>query len=176
MVNSRPLTYMPIDSENQAALTPNCFLMLSTSGVNQPATYMVEEGSASASNWNMLQYMLDQFWHRWVKEYLPTITKRTKWFADCKPVETGDLVVVVEEQQRNGWIRGRVLRVIPGRDGRVRSAVVKTASTILRRPVTKLAVLEVGGTAQGNLEQYGAGNVADTSSDEDGHPSNSTLP
>ncbi|XP_062704076.1 uncharacterized protein LOC134286477 [Aedes albopictus] len=176
MVNSRPLTYMPIDSENQAALTPNCFLMLSTSGVNQPATYMVEEGSASASNWNMLQYMLDQFWHRWVKEYLPTITKRTKWFADCKPVETGDLVVVVEEPQRNGWIRGRVLRVIPGRDGRVRSAVVKTASTILRRPVTKLAVLEVGGTAQGNLEQYGAGNVADTSSDEDGHPSNSTLP
>ncbi|XP_055632837.1 uncharacterized protein LOC129773265 [Toxorhynchites rutilus septentrionalis] len=159
MVNSRPLTYMPIESEGHEALTPNCFLMLITSGVNQPPKMLVDERVILNSNWNLYQQLLDQFWCRWVREYLPTITKRSKWFTDCKPIESGDLVVVVEDRLRNGWTRGRVLRVFPGRDGRVRSAEVKTATGVLQRPVAKLAVLEVGGIAREHSEQYGSGNV-----------------
>ncbi|XP_055622908.1 uncharacterized protein LOC129766407 [Toxorhynchites rutilus septentrionalis] len=159
MVNSRPLTYMPIESEGHEALTPNCFLMLSTSGVNQPPKMLVDERVILNSNWNLYQQLLDQFWCRWVREYLPTITKRSKWFTDCKPIESGDLVVVVEDRLRNGWIRGRVLRVFPGRDGRVRSAEVKTATGVLQRPVAKLAVLEIGGIAREHSKQYGSGNV-----------------
>ncbi|XP_053691604.1 uncharacterized protein LOC128740118 [Sabethes cyaneus] len=159
IVNSRPLTYLPIESETHEALTPNCFLMLSTSGVNQPARPLIDGKWGPCSNWKVCQQLLDQFWSRWVKEYLPTITKRTKWFQDCKPVQVDDLVVVVEENQRNGWLRGRVIRVFPGRDGRVRSAEVQTATGIVHRPVIKLAVLEVAGTAGVNTQQYGSGDI-----------------
>ncbi|XP_062539103.1 uncharacterized protein LOC134207395 [Armigeres subalbatus] len=160
IVNSRPLTYLPIDSEEQKALTPNCFLMLSTSGVKHPAGEPIVERAGARCNWDLCKRLLDTFWGRWVKEYLPTITKRTKWFKDYKPVEVGDLVVVVEDRVRNGWLRGRVLRVFPGRDGRVRNAEVETASAgVVVRSVAKLAVLKIGGTAEADFEQYGRGVV-----------------
>lgn len=89
--------------------------------------------------------MLDQFWRRWIREYLPTIARRTKWLEETKPLEVGDLVIVVEEKVRNGWIRGRVVGASPGRDGRVRDAVVQTAEGFLRRPVAKLARLDLEG-------------------------------
>ena len=39
----------------------------------------------------------------------------------------------------------RVLRVVPGRDGRVRVAEIKTANGVLLRPIVKLCPLEVPG-------------------------------
>ncbi|XP_062713831.1 uncharacterized protein LOC134290670 [Aedes albopictus] len=143
ILNSRPLTYLPIYSEEQEALTPNCFLMLSTSGGNQPAREPVEDIATARCNWDLCKQLLDRFWARWVKEYQPTITKRTKWFKNVKLVQVGDLVVVVEDRIRNGWLRGRVLRVFPGRDGRMRNVEVATASAgVLVRSVAKLAVLD----------------------------------
>lgn len=152
---------MPLQTSEHAALTPNCFLMLSTSGVNQPPTQLVDDRQTLHTSWFLCQRLLDQFWTRWVKEYLPTITRRTKWFVDTKPVSAGDLVVIVDDRVRNGWIRGQVLRVFPGRDGRCRSANVQTATGVLRRPVAKLAVLDVAGNAREDAEQYGSGNVKD---------------
>lgn len=58
-------------------------------------------------------------------------------------MKDGDMVIVVEEGTRNGWIRGRIVRTLPGKDGRVRQADVQTSNGILRRPVAKIAVLEV---------------------------------
>lgn len=43
IVNWITLTYLPINSEEQEALTPNCFLNVSTSGVNQPAREPIED-------------------------------------------------------------------------------------------------------------------------------------
>ncbi|XP_062713931.1 uncharacterized protein LOC134290753 [Aedes albopictus] len=143
MVNSRPLTYLPIDSEESAALTPNHFLLLNSSGVVQPSVRPTEESEVLRSNWKHVQIMLDRFWVRWIREYLPVIARQPKWFGEAKSIKVGDLVIVVNEGVRNSWIRGRITRVFPGRDGRVRSADVQTTAGILRRPATKLAILEV---------------------------------
>ncbi|XP_065084488.1 uncharacterized protein LOC135706762 [Ochlerotatus camptorhynchus] len=150
IVNSRPLTYLPIDSEECAALTPNHFLLLSSSGVVQPAVWPIEECAVLRSNWKHVQVMLDRFWMRWIREYLPVISRQPKWFGEATPINVGDLVIIVNEGVRNSWIRGRITRVYPGRDGRVRSADVQTSAGIMHRPATKLAVLDVtrkGGTA-----------------------------
>lgn len=93
---------------------------------------------------------------------LQTLTKRTKWFREEKPVEVGDLVLVVNDGRRNDWIRGRVSEVISGSDGRIRQAVVRTARGLLRRSVAKLAVLNIenGGKTGTGGQLYGGEDVA----------------
>lgn len=143
VVNSRPLTFIPLDNPGQEVLTPNHFLLLSSSGVVQPTRTLTEPAKITRTNWDMTRQLVDQFWRRWIVEYLPTIAKRTKWFGEEKDIEEGDLVVIVNEGRRNGWTRGRVLSAIPGKDGRVRQAVVQTTDGVFKRLVSKLAVLEV---------------------------------
>ncbi|XP_055605098.1 uncharacterized protein LOC129753322 [Uranotaenia lowii] len=143
IVNSRPLTYLPLESEENEALTPNHFLLGSSTGVKQPPMNFIDLGRTSNRTWNLIQNQLDGFWRRWIREYLPTITKRTKWFGEVKPVAAGDLVVVVNEGRRNGWVRGKVLEVILGSDGRVRKAIIQTTRGLSRQAVSKLAVLDV---------------------------------
>ncbi|XP_058828395.1 uncharacterized protein LOC131688239 [Topomyia yanbarensis] len=164
MVNSRPLTYVPLDNVDQEALTPNHFLLYGAQGVIQPRTVFVTEGTTLRDSWKFTQYLVDQCWRRWVREYLPTLTRRTKWFQPTKPLEPGDIVYVVDENKRNGWLRGRIIEVLAGKDGQVRRAVVQTSDGVLTRPTVKLALLDVRSNQEENVEEgspelHGQGDV-----------------
>ncbi|XP_055615057.1 uncharacterized protein LOC129761362 [Toxorhynchites rutilus septentrionalis] len=50
VVNSRPLTFVPLENEAQEALTPNHFLLLSSQGVTQPPEPLTERPEAMRSN------------------------------------------------------------------------------------------------------------------------------
>ncbi|XP_062533442.1 uncharacterized protein LOC134202472 [Armigeres subalbatus] len=152
MVNSRPLTFIPLETSDHESLTPNHFLLLSSNGVREPEKFPMDAGMALRSSWNMVKHTLNNFWRRWVLEYLPTIIRRTKWFRDVKSIEVGDLVLVVDENVRNWWIPGRVIQASPGKDGVPRRADVMTSGGVLKRPVTKLAVLDVAGSGDAMLE------------------------
>lgn len=143
MINARPLTYVPLETSDQESITPNHFLLGNSSGAKVLPTHPICSGASLRSSWKIAQFILDEFWKRWLKEYLPVIRRRSKWFDEMKDITVGDLVLIVNGSTRNQWLRGRVVEVIPGRDGRVRQALVKTTSGILRRPVIKLAVLDV---------------------------------
>ena len=70
-------------------------------------------------------------------------TVRHKWKTEQKNLKTGDLVIVVQDNApRSSWTLGRVVRPVPGTDGRVRAAEVRTSRGIYTRPVAKLCVLE----------------------------------
>ncbi|XP_062557078.1 uncharacterized protein LOC134221929 [Armigeres subalbatus] len=162
IVNSRPLTAISLHSANQEALTPNHFILLSSSGVVQPPRTLSEPLKVTRTNWNLARQLVDHFWRRWIHEYLPTIANRTKWFSDAKNLAENDLVLIVDEGRRNGWIGGQVLTVIPGRDGRIRQAMIRTSKGVFKRPVTKLAVLQIEGDSNeesvvGPEVRYGAG-------------------
>ncbi|XP_062541397.1 uncharacterized protein LOC134209425 [Armigeres subalbatus] len=143
MINSRPLTYVPLESADQEALTPNHFLLGSSSGRKFMPTEDIDVCSALRSSWKLARYITNSFWNRWLKEYLPVITRRCKWFQDVKDIAVGDLVLVVDGKIKNQWIRGRIEEVFPGRDGRVRQALVRTSTGVMRRAAVKLAVLDV---------------------------------
>lgn len=168
MVNCRPLTYVPLDTSDQEALTPNHFLLLSSSGVKQTVKQPTDEGTGLRSNWDQCQLLLERFWTRWIREYLPTITRRTKWFDDVQPLTEGSLVLIVNDKERNSWVRGKVVKLIPGADGRIRQADVQIAGGgILRRAVAKLAVLDVleAGKPARTGQLYGLGDVGTGSTD-----------
>ncbi|XP_062712142.1 uncharacterized protein LOC134289736 [Aedes albopictus] len=154
LVNARPLTYIPLESADQESLTPNHFLLGSSTGNKIGTTE--ESGYANLrSSWKMAQHIVGEFWKRWVKEYLPVITRRSKWFEESKDLTEGDLVLVVNGTGRTQWIRGRIEKIFVGSDGRTRQALVRTANGVLRRPANKLAVLDVEGECEPTrLQEY----------------------
>jgi hypothetical protein len=75
---------------------------------------------------------------------MPELTRRTKWYTDTKAIEIGDLVIIIDESApKNVWERGIVEEVHPGPDKNIRSATIRTSTTIRKRPVSKLAILDV---------------------------------
>lgn len=143
VINARPLTHVPIDSDSAPALTPNHFILGSSNGT-KPLSTLDDNALTLQRNYQTSQILANQFWRRWVSDYLPEISRRTKWFAHTKPISIGDIVVVVDPRlPRNCWPKGRIIQANTGRDGCIRSATVQTANGVYERPVTKLAVLDV---------------------------------
>lgn len=143
VVNSRPLTELPINDDEEA-LTPNHFL-IGTSGGVKPFDEYNDEKAILMKNWKKSEQISNHFWRRWVREYLPTLTRRTKWFDKVKPIGIGDVVIIIDEDMpRNTWKKGVVVDVNIGANNQVRSAVVRTNSGIYTRPSVKIAVLDVG--------------------------------
>lgn len=142
-VNSRPLSYIPIDVESSEVLTPNHFLLGSSNG-EKPDGIECDDGIILRKNWLKSQQFANAFWKRWVREHLPNLTRRTKWHQQVKPIAKGDVVIIVDDASpRNSWPKGRVINTICGKDGQVRRATVQTAKGIYERPAVKLVVLDV---------------------------------
>ncbi|XP_055632345.1 uncharacterized protein LOC129772855 [Toxorhynchites rutilus septentrionalis] len=148
IVNSRPLVYTSQDSESAETLTPNSYLRGITSCLQNPAIPPTDQAEALRNSYKRSQFIADGLWERWIKEYLPTLNYRSKWLEEHKPLEPGDLVFIVDDHGRNGWIRGKIETVIIGKDKRIRQAMVRTAQGLYRRPVNKLAVIEVASSCK----------------------------
>ncbi|KAL0810381.1 hypothetical protein ABMA28_010526 [Loxostege sticticalis] len=140
-INARPLTHVSVDPNDPEAITPNHFLLGTSTGL--PHTGPCQP--ADRKVWRASQALADEFWRRWIREYLPTLVPRQAAAADDRQLRKGDLVVVVDATlPRNTWPRGVVEEIYPGPDGRVRIADVRTRGGVFRRPTSKLAVLTVG--------------------------------
>ncbi|XP_075151925.1 uncharacterized protein LOC142225965 isoform X3 [Haematobia irritans] len=143
IVNSRPLTHLPVGPEDPEPLTPNHFLLGCTNSTQTPAPFEPRM-LCLRKQWRILQTLKNGMWHQWIREYLPELTRRTKWCLPSQPLEVGCLVFICDvEVSRSQWKRGRVIALHAGKDGVSRSADVRTSTGVLRRPLSKLAVLDV---------------------------------
>ncbi|XP_070854705.1 uncharacterized protein [Drosophila suzukii] len=141
IINSRPLTFVSLDTNDDEAITPNHLLLGSVSGYKP----IFDNNLSVRCIWQSTQLFADHFWKRWVREYVPDLARRGKWYAKQPPLTIGSVVLILDENlPRNTWPKGIVTDVVLAKDQQVRSATIKTAHGILRRPVTKLAVLNVG--------------------------------
>ncbi|XP_062706872.1 uncharacterized protein LOC134283936 [Aedes albopictus] len=144
IINSRPLTSIPIDNDQSPVLTPNHFLLGSSNGMRSWVP-LDDSPRTLKSSWHFSQILANRFWKLWLQDYLPSITRRTKWFTETKPIKVNDIVIIVDPKlARNCWPKGRVIGIKKSTDGQVRSATVQTSSGIYERPTVKLAVLDVG--------------------------------
>ena len=146
ILNDRPLTKVSDDPEDAAVLTPNHLLLLR--GI--PASLPVPATDSSLTRrWRQAQHVADTFWARWLKEYLPELQRRSKWNTPGHEVKVGDLVLLVDAHVRRGlWPKGIVENLLPGRDGRTRQVMVRTAQGTLRRDVRQLCLLEADSQCQ----------------------------
>ena len=142
IVNSRPLTAVSDDINDLEALTPNHFLLGRANPNLAPGIFDIKDES-SRKRWRRVQVMTEQFWKRWRQEYLPMLSVRQKWNKEMRNMRSGDLVLIMEKDSpREKWKLGRVTAILPGKDGRVRVAKVKTPTGEIVRPVAKLCLLE----------------------------------
>lgn len=76
-VNSRPLSTDTINDPRSAEpLTPNHLLTMKESVPLPPPGNFVREDLYARERWRRVQYLSEQFWHRWRKEYLTKINLR----------------------------------------------------------------------------------------------------
>ena len=135
LVNSRPLTEVSSDVDDLDALTPNHFIIRRGS-VNLPPGIFADKEISSLKHWRQAQVVTNHIWNRWLREYLLALIPRKKWYQCTSNLKTGNLVLVVDDAvPRGSWPLGRIVRV-------VRSAEVKTKFGVMKRPVTKLALME----------------------------------
>ena len=77
-----------------------------------------------------------------LREWLPSLTPRSKWRREQRDVAVDDVVVVVSADTTRGqWPLARVVEVFRGQDGHVRVAKVKIGQKFLTRPIHKLCPL-----------------------------------
>ncbi|XP_058816216.1 uncharacterized protein LOC131679498 [Topomyia yanbarensis] len=157
MVNSRPLIYNSEQSLEADALTPNNFLRGVSPNEPHATPPPVNAAEALRDSYKRSQQIADEMWKRWVKEYVPSVNQRTKWFEESKPLKTGDLVYVVEGANRKSWVRGIVEQPIVSGDGRTRQAWIRTKSGVFKRAAVNLAVLEINGGNAGPESCAGPG-------------------
>ena len=139
ILNSKPLTIVADLPQKEMPLTPNSFL------INRPFNSLLpgkfdSQDPASFRSLKNVQQMVNHFWKRLVKEYVPILLKRSKRSdSDQTPLRVIDIVWILKDTTPRGiWHLGRVLEVYPGRDGQHREVKVKTAYGTYVRPVSAL--------------------------------------
>ena len=141
IVNSRPICKVSSDPDDLSALTPNHLLIMKDNSSFPWAD--VKLGETYRRQWRHAQHVADVFWKRWTKEYIVELQRRSKWTKTQRNIQKGDVVLLVDESvHRGAWPLALVIEVKQGRDGLVRSARLRTKSTELVRPITKLVMLE----------------------------------
>ena len=110
ILNSRPQTIVADLPEKEMPLTPNHFL------INRPFNFLPpgkfeSQDPASCKSWKNVQQIDNHFWKGIVKEYLPTLLKRSKWSdSDQTPLGVNDIVCILKDKTPRGiWPLGLVL-------------------------------------------------------------------
>ena len=135
LMNSRPITPPSSDHRDDMPLTPNHFV------AGHAGRYAVQaDGDHSLrKRWRRIQELLSHFWKRWMREWVPSLNRRSKWTTEEKNMKVGDVVLVVSSDTPRGkWPLGRVVEIKPGSDGKVRVVQVEVGGKIMLRPINRL--------------------------------------
>lgn len=155
IINSRPLTYLYDDEEGDEALTPSHMVMgrrLLTDVEKEPST-VVHSSENMNARFKYLQTVINHYWKRFSNEYLLELhqhhihASKRNYDNYCKLL-LGDVVLIKDDAlKRNVWKKGRVEKLIIGKDGKARGAVLRVYNDgkigYLKRPLQRIVPLEV---------------------------------
>ena len=121
-INCRPLTVENLNDPMSAPpLSPNQLLTMKIGSTLPPPGNFERQDLYLRKHWRRVQYLANQFWFRWKREFLQSLQPRQKWVKPKRDLQKGDIVLVMDENQpRNVWMLARVDSVSKSSDGRVR--------------------------------------------------------
>ena len=127
------------DHEDLEPLTPNHFLIRRNFCNDCLVNDICNKDVCSRKRWRLVQILSDHFWKRWLHEYLPSLTLRSKWRAQKEQIIINDLILIKEDNIKRGqWPLGRIVELHPGEDGVVRVVTVRTSKGTYKRPAVKI--------------------------------------
>ena len=142
IINRRPLIRNSnTDVNDPEILTPGDFLG-KTRGPLPPVQTQGNKNRFTAK-WIEVVEIRDKFYTRFQTELRPELEKRSKWW-DIRPEPLpGDVVCVLEHKltEYGHWPLGKIIETYTGRDGTIRSALVKLQDAVLRRNLRHLIPL-----------------------------------
>lgn len=141
ILNSKPLGYLSSDVSDPNPVTPNLLLMGRLEAA-LPQVMYAHPDILRTRRWRHSQVLADHFWASFLKYYLPTLQPRQKWKVE-NPNLTVDTVVMVVDQNlpRASWPIGKIQKILPSSDGRVRVAEIVVKGKTYVRPVSRLVAL-----------------------------------
>ena len=79
IVNSRPLSVENLNDPQSQVLTPNHLLTMKTKVILPPPGKFIRTDLYVRKRWRRIQYLANEFWFRWRREYLSNLQSREKW-------------------------------------------------------------------------------------------------
>lgn len=146
-LNNRPLTYMESEAGEEQVLTPNLIMW------GQDA-HIIEDIEADLDEVSKIHRRLmekkQHAWRRWKTEYIHSLMEshRISKGTDRHP-EVGEIVLLVgDEKNRGEWKKGKVTRLIRGKDGVIRGVKLLHKGHQLERPLSLICPLEIQAATQ----------------------------
>ena len=115
----RPLAVNELsDPEIFEPLTPNHLLTLKPKILLPPPGESQRTDLYSKKWWRRVQYLTNEFWLQWRREFLHNLQSQQKWISPQRNLSTGNLVILKENDlPRNRWPLAKVTKVIPTKMG-----------------------------------------------------------
>ena len=127
ILNSRPLTHVGCSISDEGPLTPNQFLLCRPHICLKPLVNSNQR--FSTKDFKLTQTLLDHYWSRLLKEYVPELNKRTKWQRSNDELDELEIVWVLKDFTPRGiWPLGRIAKAHRGSDGITRSFYIQTST------------------------------------------------
>ncbi|GFS58772.1 integrase catalytic domain-containing protein [Trichonephila clavipes] len=136
IINCRPLTYVSENPEELIPLTPSMFLISNKNSNIED----IEELNSNSLN-KRIKYrskLLKDLRQRFRNEYLSQLIQKHNEKESRDP-QIGEVVLVGDDnKKRLFWALAKIIELIPGRDGKIRTVRLKTQHGKMLRPIQRI--------------------------------------
>ncbi|GFW74113.1 integrase catalytic domain-containing protein [Trichonephila clavipes] len=145
VINSRPLTYLSENSDDLVPLFPAMFLVENRNLDVPDIDYRDTVNLRKRVRYR--QKLLNDLRHRFRKEYLGLLIQNKNKKGPLSEVRLGEIVLIGDDiKKRMHWPLAKVIWLIPGKDGKIRTVELKTRTGTMLRPIQRVYPLEVQST------------------------------
>ncbi|GFS71380.1 transposable element Tcb2 transposase [Trichonephila clavipes] len=137
ILNSRPITPLSEDIDDLEVLTPGHFLIgRPITSISEPN--LLDKTENTLSRWQKLTKIVQHIWTKWPRDYLNNLQQRNNWQFHKDNVKLNTMVIIKDGNLPvNKWSLGRITKLVPGTDGKVRVVEIKTNKGNIKRSIGK---------------------------------------
>ena len=110
VVNSRLLTVQNTnDPMSLEPLSPNHLLTMKSKLLMPPPGQFQRPDLYCRKRWRRVQYLANEFWIRWRKEYLQNLQTRSKWQGKKRNAQVDIVLISDDNLPRSQWHLGKIV-------------------------------------------------------------------